>query len=81
MSSRAGVTGVPTFAAGEHQVVRAHPEPALRQLVEAAGAPTRPHSKALSLKPSSGGRSATAGRNRAVDELFEFLTEFPPTRR
>ena len=44
LSSRAGVTGVPTFAAGGRQVVGAQPEPVLRQLLEAAGAqPGRGH--------------------------------------
>ena len=41
LSSRAGVTGVPTFAAGGRQVVGAQPEPVLRQLLEAAGAGAR----------------------------------------
>ena len=41
LSSRAGVTGVPTFDAGGRQVVGAQPEPVLRQLLEAAGAGRR----------------------------------------
>ena len=42
LSNRLGVTGVPTFVAGDHQVVGAQPEAVLRQLVEAAGAVLRP---------------------------------------
>ena len=41
LSNRAGVTGVPTFVAGGHQVVGAQPEAVLRQLVETAGATPR----------------------------------------
>ena len=44
LSARAGVTGVPTFVAGGHQVVGAQPEAVLRQLLDVAGAaPRRPH--------------------------------------
>ena len=42
LASRSGITGVPTFAAGERQVVGAQPEPVLRQFLEAAGAQSRP---------------------------------------
>ena len=42
LSNRSGVTGVPTFVAGGHQVVGAQPEAVLRQLVETAGAVLRP---------------------------------------
>ena len=41
LSNRSGVTGVPTFVAGGHQVVGAQPEVVLRQLVETAGATPR----------------------------------------
>jgi predicted DsbA family dithiol-disulfide isomerase len=41
LSNRSGVTGVPTFVAGGHQVVGAQPEAVLRQLVETAGATPR----------------------------------------
>ena len=41
LSARAGVTGVPTFAAGGYQVVGAHPEEVLGQLMIAAGAVAR----------------------------------------
>jgi predicted DsbA family dithiol-disulfide isomerase len=41
LSKRSGVTGVPTFVAGGHQVVGAQPEAVLRQLVETAGATPR----------------------------------------
>lgn len=46
MSARAGVTGVPTFVAGGHQVVGAQPEAVLRELMSAAGAATRPNPEA-----------------------------------
>ena len=41
LSARAGVTGVPTFVAGGHQVVGAQPEAVLRELLRAAGATSR----------------------------------------
>ncbi len=41
LSARSGVTGVPTFVAGGHQVVGAQPEEVLRQLMSAAGATAR----------------------------------------
>ena len=41
LSARAGVTGVPTFAAGGSQVVGAQPEAVLRNLMSAAGATAR----------------------------------------
>ena len=41
LSTRIGVTGVPTFVAGGHQVVGAQPEDVLRRLVETAGASPR----------------------------------------
>ena len=41
LSARTGVTGVPTFVAGSHQVVGAQPEAVLRQLLGAAGAVPR----------------------------------------
>ena len=41
LSSRSGVTGVPTFVAGGHQAVGAQPETVLRQLLDAAGAEPR----------------------------------------
>ena len=41
LSARSGVTGVPTFVAGGHQVVGAQPEAVLRQLMSAAGAVPR----------------------------------------
>jgi len=41
LSNRSGVTGVPTFVSGGHQVVGAQPEAVLRQLVETAGATPR----------------------------------------
>ncbi len=41
LSARSGVTGVPTFVAGGHQVVGAQPEEVLRQLMSAAGAVPR----------------------------------------
>jgi predicted DsbA family dithiol-disulfide isomerase len=46
MSARAGVTGVPTFVAGGHQVMGAQPEAVLRELMSAAGAATRPNPEA-----------------------------------
>ena len=41
LSARAGVTGVPTFAAGGYQMVGAQPEEVLGQLMIAAGAVAR----------------------------------------
>lgn len=41
LSARSGVTGVPTFVAGGHQVVGAQSEEGLRQLMSAAGATAR----------------------------------------
>ncbi len=41
MSSRSGITGVPTFVAGGQQAVGAQPEPILRGLLDAAGARLR----------------------------------------
>ena len=41
LSARAGVTWVPTFVAGGHQVVGAQPEAVLRELLRAAGATSR----------------------------------------
>jgi len=41
LSARSGVTGVPTFVAGGHQVVGAQPEAVLRQLMSTAGAVPR----------------------------------------
>ena len=41
LSARAGVTGVPTFIAGGHQMVGAQPDEVLRQLMRAAGAVSR----------------------------------------
>lgn len=41
LAARAGVTGVPTFVAGGHQVVGAQPEAVLRELIRAAGAAPR----------------------------------------
>ena len=41
LSARAGVTGVPTFIAGGHQMVGAQPDEVLWQLMRAAGAVSR----------------------------------------
>ena len=41
LSARSGVTGVPTFVAGGHQVVGAQSEEGLRQLMSAAGSTAR----------------------------------------